>query len=300
MCEGHSLPLRCLQTMGFHPCEVKANLNPMGLCFEPDPVMGEGYYWFYDEPGMFTVAQMELRTREDYIMEYQQPDFIAINYYDTISAEELSPYKRLAAHYIRGHVSEGALFRLRCHKNMPVHGLELMLMPGYYEKYLNQRCPGEFADPRSAFQSIDGCTDFPELVLVLKQIANFQGTGASARLYYEGKVAEALSLVIEHSKCQRRTPDTKSLYRQDYINLDAVKSYIDDHFAFGIKAEQLAAIACMGQTKLRSSFKQTYGSTITAYIQSRRVAFAEYLLEKTDFPIGQVAEAVGYHHGGML
>lgn len=300
MCEQESIPRHCLKSMNFRPCPCKDFLNPMGTCFEPDPNAGEGYYWFYEQPGMFTVAQMDLRTHEDYIMEYVQPDFISINYYETISAEELSPYKRLAAHCIRGHVSEGELFRLRCHKNMPVRGYELMLMPGYYRDYLKTAYPGEFPDPCSAFQSVDGCRDFPELVLVLKQIASFPGTGAAAQLYYKSKVAEALSLIIEHSIKGTDLQNQMPLYRQDQVNLDAVKSYIEDHFAFDIKTEQLTAIACMGETKLRASFKQAYGSTITEYIQNRRIAYAEYLLVKTDFPIGQVAEAVGYHHGGRF
>lgn len=249
---------------------------------------------------MFAVAQMDLRTHEDYIMEYAQPDFIAINYYETISAEELSPYKRLAARCIRGHVSKGELFQLRCHKNMPVKGYELMLMPGYYQDYLEQIYPGEFPDPRRAFCSIDGCRDFPELVLVLKQIAGFQGTGGSARLYYRSKVAEALSLIIEHSRHHNKQESEIPLCKQDQMNLDAVKSYIEDHFVSDIKTEQLAAIAYMGQTKLRASFKQVYGSTITEYIQSRRIAYAEILLVKTDSPISQVAEAVGYRHSGRF
>ena len=293
-----SIPVNCLQSIGFRPTPCKSFLNPMGACFEPQPEVGEGYYRFYEEPGMFAVGQMDLRTREDFFMEYKQPDFISINYYETISAEELSPYKRLSAHTIRGHVAQGELFRLRCHRNMPVRGYELMLLPGFYQDYLEQMYPGEFPDPRDAFRSIDGCTDFPELVLVLKQIAGFQGTGASAQLYYRSKAAEALSLIIEHSR--RQTKCELPLYRQDRINLDAVRSYIEDHFAFDIRTEQLTAIACMGQTKLRASFKQAYGSTITEYIQNRRIAYAEYLLVKTDFPIAQVAEAAGYHHGGRF
>lgn len=293
-----SIPVNCLQSMGFHPIPCKSFLNPMGACFEPQTEAGEGYYWFYEEPGMFAVGQMDLRPRDDFFMEYQQPDFISINYYETISAEELSPYKRLSAHCIRGHVAQGELFRLRCHKNMPLRGYELMLFPGYYQDYLQQMYPGEFPDPRDAFRSIDGCRDFPELKLVLKQIAGFQGTGASARLYYKSKVSEALSLIIEHTRCQQT--QEFSLYRQDRVNLEAVKAYIEDHFAFDIRTEQLSSIACMGQTKLRASFKQAYGSTITEYIQNRRVAYAEYLLIKTEFPIAQVAEAVGYHHGGRF
>ena len=293
-----SLPLDCLESLQFRPCECPPFLNSAGQCYAPDPSVGEGYYWFYEEPGMYAVGLMDLTTREDYIMEYLQPDFISVNYYETISAEELSPYKRLKAHCIRGHVSEGELFRLRCHRNMPVRGSELVLMPGYYRDYLDQQYPGEFPDARSAFRSVDGCTDFPELVLVLRQIAAFQGTGAAARLYYSSKVAEALSLIIEHSRQCRRTLVT--LCRQDHVNLDAVRSYIEDHFAREIRTEQLTAIACMGQTKLRTSFKQVYGSTITEYIQNRRIACAESLLVQTDFPVAQVAGAVGYRHAGRF
>lgn len=249
---------------------------------------------------MFAVAQMDLKSHDDYIMEYLQPDFISVTYYETISAEELSPYKRLSAHCIRGHVSKGELFRLRCHKNIPVQGYELMLMPGYYQDYLEQMYPGEFPDPRKAFCSIDGCRDFPELVLVLKQIASFRGMGASAQLYYRSKVSEALSLIIEHSRYRNEAKSERTLCQQEQANLEAVKSYIEDHFAFDIKTEQLTAIAYMGQTKLRASFKQAFGSTITEYIQNRRIAHAEYLLVKTDFPIYQVAQAVGYHHGGRF
>lgn len=272
----------------------------MGKCFEPDPSIGEGYFWFYEQPGRFSIGQMELTFKEDFIMEYTQPDFIAINYYESISAEELSPYKRLAAHCIRGHVSEGELFRLRCHKNIPVRGYELMLMPGYYHDYLNEKYPGEFSDPKSAFRSIDGTTDFPDLVFVLKQAANFKGTGANGQLYFEGKVAEAVSLVIEHTKKGDKAPTPKQIYRQDKVNLDAVKSYIDDHFVFDLNARQLSAIACMGQSKLRASFKLAYGSTITEYIQQRRIALAETLLVRTDFPVNQIAEATGYHHAGRF
>ena len=297
---NESLPQPCLEQMNFKPCPCKEFLSPAGCCFEPDPSIGEGYYWYYEKPGMFAVAVMDLRAKEDYIMKYMQPDFISVNYYDTISAEELSPYKRMSANCIRGHVSDGTLFRERVHKNVPVRGTELMLMPGYYHDYLEAKFPGEFPDPKTAFRSIDGCTDFPELVLILKQIGKFQGGGMAADLYFESKVNEALSLIIERTRTHSESASHKSLSAEDLMNLNNVKSYIDDHFAFDIKTDQLSAIACMGQTKLRASFKQAYGCTITGYIQDQRLAHAEYLLMKTDFNISQIAEAVGYHHAGRF
>jgi hypothetical protein len=56
--------------------------------------------------------------------------------------EELNPYKRLNANCIRGHVSNCKLYRARFHQNIPVHGMELMLMPEYYHDYLVQKFPG--------------------------------------------------------------------------------------------------------------------------------------------------------------
>ena len=295
-----SLPRPCLEHLQFRPCPCREFLNPAGQCFEPDPSDGEGYYWYYEKPGFYAVAIMDLTPKEDFIMEYRQSDYLSVNYYDTVSAEELLPYKRLAANCIRGHVSHGDLFRARYHKNMPIRGTEVMMMPGFYHDYLQQEYPGEFSDPEQAFISIDGTIDFPELILLMKQIGKFKGSSMATDLYYTGKVAEALSLIIQRSRQSQNRPVNTDLSQQDRINLDAVKSYIEDHFAFDIKAEQLSAIACMGQTKLRTCFKQAYGVTITEYIRNRRLAYAEYLLIKTDFNITQIAEAVGYHHSGRF
>ena len=50
----------------------------------------------------------------------------------------------------------------------------------------------------------------------------------------------------------------------------------------------------MGTTKLKSSFKQMQGCTITEYIQQRRMSQAEHLLIDTDFTMGQIAKMIGY------
>ena len=179
------LPQPCLTQLGFLPCACKETLNLEGSCYEPPKELGEGYYWYYEREGMFVLAVMDLKLNKDCVLEYMQPDFISISYYDTISAEELNPYKRMNANCIRGHISDCKIFRARYHENVPIHGMELMLMPGYYHDYLEQKYPGEFPDPKEAFLSVDGISDFPELVLLLRQIQTFQGSGVSAHLFYE-------------------------------------------------------------------------------------------------------------------
>ena len=56
----------------------------------------------------------------------------------------------------------------------------------------------------------------------------------------------------------------------------------------------VARIACMGQTKLRRTFKQACGCTIVEYRQRLRCAKAAELLAAGDAPVAQVAAAVGY------
>lgn len=290
----------CLFQWGFHQCSYKDSLNLEGKFYELSEELGEGYYWYYERKGMFAIGVMNLRLHNDTIVEYNQPDFISVTYFDTVSAEELNPYKRLSANCISGHISDGNFFRARFHKSVPIHGVELMLMPEYYHENLEQKCQYESFDSKTAFSGINGVSDFPELVLLMRQIQVFRGTGVSAHLFYESKVEEAVSLIIEKNKKSTGFVPDGELSKKDLQNLDAVKSYIADHFASEIHADQLAKIACMSQSKLRYSFKNTYSHTITEYIQYRRMAHAEYLLLETDFQISQIAKAVGYNHAGRF
>jgi AraC-like DNA-binding protein len=50
----------------------------------------------------------------------------------------------------------------------------------------------------------------------------------------------------------------------------------------------------MGLTKFKKLFKQVNHSTVTEYIQQRRIGQAEHLLTNTDLTIGQIANIVGY------
>lgn len=286
---------------GFEPAPVCA-LNKEGHSYVLSKERGEGYYWYYKREGMFALAVMDLCLKEDTVVEHQQPDFISITYYDTVSAEQLTPYKRLNANCVRGHVSNRPVYRVRYHKAVPVRGMELMLAPGYFRDYLSEKYPEQMPDIKDLVLKIDGISDFPELLLLMRQIQAFQGTGISAHLFYESKVAEIVSLILEKTAAIPNTSyaPNRELSREDMQNLDTVKSYISDHFAFDLSVEQLAKMACMSQSKLRYCFKSACGCTITEFIQNKRMAQAEYMLLQTDLQIGQIAKAVGYHHAGRF
>lgn len=128
---------------------------------------------------------------------------------------------------------------------------------------------------------------------LLHEVKLYRGDGNAAGLFYEEKVAEAVSLVVEEQK-KILSRNEKQLTNQDIGQLENVIAYLNYHYAFDILLERLAKIACMGTTKLKTSFKQLHGCTITEYIQQRRMSQAEHLLIDTDFTMGQIAEMIGY------
>ncbi len=221
------------------------------------------------------------------------PECISIQRYDSISGEELNPYRRLSAGDIQTIVGGKPRYRALIHKRIPIHSVGIDILPNYYEDFLKKQYPDIYFDLPSAFQSVDQATDFPAMSKLLFEIENYHGEGAAAALFYEAKVTEAIALVVDAWKRQSQRRE-RPLSAADAEGLQNVVSYIADHYAFDIPLERLASIACMSETKLKGCFKRQFGCSITQYIQGRRMSQAEHLLINTDFTMGQIAQMIGY------
>ena len=287
-----------LDRYGFYVDKTCTRFCPVGSCYAIPPERGKGHYWFYSYNNLFTVSICDLVFYQDFLIEYRQPEYLTVSFYDSVSGEELRPYKRLSSSCIRGHFGHNNTYRALMHKNIPLTFTDITVMPEYYRDYLKTKYPGEYENPQDAFLSVDGSTDFPELMLLLKQIKNHRSSGLSAKLFYESKVAEAVSLIIQKTRTAKPIVASRKLPDQDLLCLNSVASYIDDHFAARLSLDTLAKIACMSVTKLKYTFKEAYKSTISEYIVNKRLAQAEYLLVNTDLSISQVAQAVGYKKSG--
>lgn len=290
----------CLAANGFYPDDGNEQFCREGVCYTLSSEKGRGHFWAYSHKSLFSVYVQDFVLYEDLFLQYRQPEYISINYYDSVSGEELKPSKQLTCNCVKGHIGSGNVYQAVYHKNIPIRSTGIVIIPKYFEDYLKSNYPGEYRDLRSAFISVDGEEDFPELVFLLRQIRSYRGSGISAKLFYEGKVKEALSLIVEKTKEERPADATKSLSGQDLDRLASVITYINDHFASDLQLEQLARIACMGLTKLKYTFKQAYQCTITKYIQNKRITHAEHLLANTDLYVNQIAHIVGYKNTGRF
>ena len=68
-------------------------------------------------------------------------------------------------------------------------------------------------------------------------------------------MTEAIALVVDAWKRQSQKKE-RPLSAEDVQSLQNVVSYIADHYAFNLPLEQLANIACMSETKLKSCYKR--------------------------------------------
>lgn len=276
----------------FIPVKDNGRFNSVGMCLELSSQVGGGYYWIYSKQNLYDVKIHDFFFHEDSFMEFELPSCLSITQYESISGEELSPYRRLSAGCIKTFVGGYEPYKVLIHKKIPIRAIGIEIMPAYYEDYLKTQYPNDYASPLSAFKQIDQVMEFPEMARLLHNVKAYRGDGIAASLFYEAKIAEAVSLVVEAQ--QKKCRVEKHLSRQDITALENVTAYINDHFAFDIPLERLAGIACMGTTKLKTTFKQFHNCTITEYIQQRRMGQAEHLLAKTDLTIGQIAQTVGY------
>ena len=168
------------------------------------------------------------------------PECLSITQYESISGEELSPYRRLSAGCIKTFIGGYEPYKALIHKRIPIRSIGIEIMPAYYEDYMKKQYPGDYVNPFTAFKEIDQTMDFPAMAKLLYEVKNYRGSGIAAGLYYEAKVAEAVSLVVEEQKKLAHRKE-KKLTAQDTAQLENVIAYLNDHYAFEIPLVSIPA-----------------------------------------------------------
>lgn len=291
-----------LHELGFFPddavqLEEDSSWNHYSLCSD----QGSGYFRFYIDSNLFAISDFDFTLNEDLIQDFDQTDFLAVTWHDSVAGRILKPYQRKLEPCILGHLGSEDVFRTHIYKGVPYRGTGIMILAAYYRDYLKSTYPAEYENPREAFASINGISDFPELRLLLRQIRSCRSKGISAKLYFSSKIAECISLIVEKTKTLEQTPAiSRQVCSQDKENLRSVVSYIETNLDKKVHLGELARIACMGTTKLKYTFKEVYKSTISDFILGKRLSRAEYLLSRTDLNINQISRSLGYKKSGSF
>lgn len=260
-----------------------------------DSSVGSGKFHVYCLENMFAIESYDLRFNKDTLIETPEPEFMSLQYYSSVSGEELHPYRQLSPNSLRAYIGQNRTkYQAIFHKDIPVRAVSFSVMPEFYKGYLKEKLDGEDIELQSAFRRMTGGVIQPQLTTLLKQIQSYNGFGACAKLFYEGKILEAVAIVADEARQCKTQNRAVRLTKEDEDNLNAAARYIENHFAFGVNTDQLCRIALMGSTKLKTAFKEYFGCSISEYTIRKRIDHAQHLLIATDLSVGEIAKAVGY------
>lgn len=285
-----------VEANGFSPCKENP-FGSLGRCWSLSPSLGEGLYWVYGEGDLFDIKIHDFCFYEDTVISCNIPGYLSALYYDSACGEQLSPHIEIGSGSLHCVVGKAEPYKIFVHKNVPVRSIGIGITPAYYEKYMKESCPDEPVSPYDAFVKLERCAAVPELVGLLKQVESYHGGGLAGRLFYRGKVDEAVSLLISHTS---KSSDGREVREQDLSRLQTAVLYINSHYSEDIRLEHLARLSYMSVSKLKETFKEVCGCSVTSYIQTLRLSHAERLLSGSDLPVGQIAQCVGYSTSSRL
>lgn len=85
----------------FIPADDNNSFNSAGQCWRLSHEFGEGFYWVYAKKDLYDIKIHDFYFHDDFFMEFNLPECLSITQYESISGEELNPYRRLSAGCIK-------------------------------------------------------------------------------------------------------------------------------------------------------------------------------------------------------
>ena len=122
--EQYYAPL--LKGHGFIPDPDNQQYGSLGISWKLSPEIGEGSYWTYGQKDLYDIKIHNFSFHEDSLLEFSLPECLSITRYDSISGEELAPYRRLSAGCIKTYIGGYSPYRVLIHKNIPIRSMEII------------------------------------------------------------------------------------------------------------------------------------------------------------------------------
>ena len=290
---GVGIHATTLDKSDFEPAESPAGFGSSWHSYRADSDRVRGSFHLCCSRGRWSVTIRDLMLSEDMLLEFDQPDHLSIAWYDSISGEEFTPYRKLRAKSVWGVCSGPDGWRGIAHAGVPVRSIAIEASPQFCREFLDREFPGQFPTTRDAFASLAQDVEFPELRRLLRGLWPRPDSPGQPMAFYEGHVLEAMKLVVERTlACPREAGRTVTALDRERIF--SISAYIDDHYTRILKVPDLARVAGMSPTKFKECFKAVTGCTLTQYIQRRRISQAEQMLHQPTLSIELISHAVGY------
>ena len=136
--------------------------------------------------------------------------------------------------------------------------------------------------------------DIPSyLLVVLNQLFTANLSESAAKLYFQGKTYELLSLYFSY-----KAPNTESCpFLNDQETVRKIKN-AKEHLLKNVDSppnmKELAKIAGLNEHQLKAGFKEIYGNSVFAFLLEHKLDHARVLLDTMKYQVNEVAFQTGY------
>ena len=123
-----------------------------GLCWKLSPEVGEGSYGPPTDKGIYSTSRYTTSLSIRILCwNLISRNVSIITRYDSISGEELSPYRQLSAGCIKTYGADTKPYQVIVHQNIPVRSIPASDPPTYYEGYLKNGIRKNIRNPIRLF-----------------------------------------------------------------------------------------------------------------------------------------------------
>ena len=238
----------------FAPAEPPDGFGPLWNSYKSD---GQGCRgWFHHlspERAEWSISIHDFVMEGDFVMDSAPHQYLTVTWFKSICGEEFQPYRRLRPGAVWGQSIGGGPWRGVAHGSSPVQCVSIEVTPDFAQNCLAGELAGDDGagareeEVERAFTALGDSGPFPEMSALLSGLWPRPRDGARSALHYEGKVLEAMGLIVERSR-SAATGEAKPVAAVDRERIREVALYIDDHCSARLRLADLAAIACMSPT----------------------------------------------------
>jgi Response regulator containing CheY-like receiver domain and AraC-type DNA-binding domain len=110
------------------------------------------------------------------------------------------------------------------------------------------------------------------------------------------KVAAELTRMEKLRRADKWFPERSTQEPTDHPEMNRIIAYIEEHFAEDITLKSMADFISMDASYVSDLFKKKTGTTLTHYIQNRRIQAAKMLLAETERTVSDIGRTVGFEN----
>ncbi|MGD1904977.1 MAG: helix-turn-helix transcriptional regulator [Leptolyngbyaceae cyanobacterium] len=198
-----------------------------------------------------------------------------------------------------GHMAGNLETQTHYKVNQAVEILTIAIQPGLFESLI---LPGQkslnFGQTASiktaeAELQITANQTTPAMLTALHKIMTCPYEGHLKRLYLESQILELV--VMKLAQMQQDSALMQFKFKADDVErLYRAREILMQNLAYPPSLKGLAQQAEMNDFKLKSGFRQVFGTTVFGFLHQCRMEKAQWLLEQGAASVAQVAQTVGY------